>query len=253
MGIVEHRPSPCSITKADLANVRDGWFADADRAEFVRSTTPLGSTVALSEEILHALQDAAPAELRRVGDRRWIGETAGGIRRIVEFEALKGAQYSARWGFSVDFVPRLQGKRLVWKRTSATAVFDLCIDPIDVEGRVPDWCSFTSYSPLGEVRKIARAVRQHASMDFARVNTLNDLRNLFRQRATMRFRRFGPENYVQTDLAWGLVQVATGDAEGGANRISAFCEQFGVDPMASVLVKAQQEALRQHVVPKVGY
>ena len=69
----------------------------------------------------------------------------------------------------------------------------------------------------------------------------------------MRFRRFGPENYVQTDLAWGLVQVATGDAEGGANRISAFCEQFGVDPMASVLVKAQQEALRQHVVPKVGY
>ncbi len=201
---------------------------------------------ALSEEVLSALQEAAPADLQRVADRRWIGETAKGIRKILEFEALKGAQYSARWGFSVDFVPRVQGKRLSWKRTPATATFDLCIDPIDVEGRVPDWCSFTSDASASGIKKIARAVREQASLDLLRVDTLHDLRELFQQRATMKFRRFGPENYVQTDLAWGMLQLATGEVQGGDARIAAFCEHFDVDPAATILMKAKQEAFQQH-------
>ncbi|MCX5512439.1 hypothetical protein [Kaistia algarum] len=93
--------------------------------------------MALSEEVILALHDAAPAELQRVADRRWIGETSGGIRKILEFQAYRGEHYSARWGFSVDFVPRLTKGGLAWKRTSASARFDLCIDPIDVEGIIP--------------------------------------------------------------------------------------------------------------------
>jgi len=201
---------------------------------------------AFSEEVVLTLQDAAPEGLQRISDRRWVGEPHRGIRRILEFEALKGGQYSARWGFSVDCVPRLQGKRLSWKRTAKAAVFDLCIDPIDVEGHVPNWCSFTADVRANSVKKIARAVREHASRDLARINTLQDLHELFQQRADMRFRRFSLANYVQTDLAWGMLQLAIGDMEGGNNRIAAFCEQFGVDPAAAILVKAKQEVLQEH-------
>lgn len=200
---------------------------------------------AFSDEIVAALHDAAPEGLQRVADRRWIGEPHGGIRRILEFQAMKGAQYSARWGFSVDCVPRLQGKRLAWKRTARTAVFDLCINPIDVEGYVPDWCSFTSDVQINRIRKIAQTVRKDASRDLARINTLYDLRELFQRRAAMKFRRFGLANYVQTDLAWGLLQLATGEVEGGNKRIAAFCERFGVDPAAAILAKAKQEAFQQ--------
>lgn len=201
---------------------------------------------AFSEEVILALQDAAPEGLRRIADRRWVSEPHRGIRKILEFEALKGAQYSARWGFSVDFVPRLQGKRLSWKRTEKAAALDLCIDPIDVEGNVPKWCSFTSDVRADGIKKIARNVREHASRDFARINTLHDLRELFQQRANMKFRRFGLANYVQADLAWGMLQLATGDLEEGVSRIAAFCERFGVDPMEPILVKAKQEALQLH-------
>jgi hypothetical protein len=202
--------------------------------------------VGLSAEIVADLQLAAPEGLQRVADRRWVGEPHDGIRRILEFQALKGAQYSARWGFSVDFVPNLQGDRLSWKRTAKTAMFDLCIDPIDVEGHVPDWCAFTSDGRNGGMKKIVRAVKEQVSRDFARINTLHDLLELYQQRAAMRFRRFGLANYVQTDLAWGLVEMATGDEEGGTNRIAAFCDRFGVPPETPILVKAKREAL-QHL------
>ncbi len=76
-----------------------------------------------------------------VRPRRWVSNTMGATRRIFEFQALKGATYSARWGFSLDFVPVMRNGHLRWKRTPKGAEFDLCIDPIDEFGDVPDWCS----------------------------------------------------------------------------------------------------------------
>lgn len=200
---------------------------------------------AFSEQVGLALQDAAPEGLQRLTDTRWIGEPQDGIRKILEFQALKGGQYSARWGFSVDFVPRVRGAALSWKRAAKAAVFDLCIDPIDLEGQPPSWCAFTADVRADQLEKIVRAVREQASRDLARVKSPHDLLDLFQDRARLRFRRFALGDYVQTDLAWGLLQLATGDVEGGNPRIAAFCEQFGVDPAASILVEARQEALRQ--------
>jgi len=197
---------------------------------------------ALPERILEALQEAAPAGLHRVADRRWVSESEGAIRKILEFQAMKGARYTARWGFSVDFVPRLRGKRLAWKRTLATADFDLCIDPVDAEGIVPAWCSFGGDDGVGRVRKIALAARDSAARDFTAIGATRDLLDLFEKRSKMSFRRFSLENYVQTDLAWGLLQVATGNLEAGSDRLSRFCERFEVDPAAAILAAAKLEA-----------
>ena len=200
------------------------------------------------EENLRVLQEAAPAGFHRVADRRWVSEADGDIRRIVEFQALKGAQYVARWGFSVDFVPRLRGSRLAWKRTFATAEFDLCIDPLDAEGTVPHWCAFARDDSPRHVMKVARAVNDATSTDFAPIRTADDLLHLFERRSRMVFRRFGLENYVQTDLAWGLLQLAAGDVEAGSDRLTRFCERFEVDSGAAILAKAKVQAARLHSV-----
>jgi hypothetical protein len=58
----------------------------------------------------------------------------------------------------------------------------------------------------------------------------------------MQFQRFSLENYVQTDLAWGLVLVALGQTDRGQRQLDAFCEQFAVAPETAILAKAKAEA-----------
>ncbi|MCX5512440.1 hypothetical protein [Kaistia algarum] len=107
---------------------------------------------------------------------------------------------------------------------------------------------------------MARAVRKLASRDLARISTLHDLRELFEQRATMKFQRFDLTNYVQTDIAWGMLQLATGDREGSESRIAAFCHEHGIDPATPILVAAKEQALQhrdaspapQQTLPKPG-
>ena len=196
----------------------------------------------LPDEVAEALEHAAPAGLRRVAPRRWVSEPTGAIRRIVELAAIKGGQYSARWGFSVDFVPVLRGDRLAWKRTPSTADFDICIDPIDLEGAVPRWCSFSGEDGMRHISGMTRRVRNASAKDFAGVQSLTDLNHLFERRSRMTFRRFSLDNYVQTDLAWGLIEIATGRPQDGAARLSGFCARYGVDPAAPALAKAAANA-----------
>jgi hypothetical protein len=81
------------------------------------------------DEIIGA--ELSPLDLEQIRPRRWVATAQPPIRSIFEFQALKGANYSARWGLSLDFVPLWRADGLRWKRTAKTANFDLCIDPID--------------------------------------------------------------------------------------------------------------------------
>lgn len=85
---------------------------------------------------------------------------------------------------------------------------------------------------------------QSCSSPWLSASTINDLLDLFRRRSEMTFRRFGPDNYVQTDLAWGLLQLAAGETAEGSERLSQFCERFEIDPNTAILTKARTEALQ---------
>jgi hypothetical protein len=153
-----------------------------------------------------------------VRPRRWVGSAKAPIREIFEFQALKGASYSARWGFSLDFVPVIRIGRASWKRTSRSAEFDLCIDPIDELGQVPPWCSFVQFTKAEEIEtaaliRIAASASHAARRDFDRVRSINDVVAIFSERASISFRRFSLRNYVQTHLAWGLGLIAVGESE----------------------------------------
>ena len=207
----------------------------------------------LADRIDDALRtELAPMGFELVRPRRWVSGTKDSIRRIFEFQALKGATYSARWGFSLDFVPIARNGHLRWKRTPKGAEFDLCIDPIDEFGDVPDWCSFMHFPGCVEVdtNQIIQVVEDTtgaAHRDFARVNSVGDLISMFRDRAQMTFRRFSLENYVQTHLAWGLGLVAIGLPAEGETHISLFCAQRGIDRNDPLLRKAETEAARYAV------
>jgi hypothetical protein len=189
----------------------------------------------------------APKGFAVVRGCRWVGSVPGPVRSIFEFQSLKGATYSARWGFSLDFVPLLRGAHLRAKRTPETAEFDLCIDPVDELGSPPDWCSVkcSSESLASEGRELlclATKSADAAHRDFSRVTSVHDLMAVFQERARMSFRRFSLENYKQTHLAWGLGLVGAGKPEEGRAHIALFCERYEVDPNDSVLRRAEDEA-----------
>ena len=182
------------------------------------------------------------ADFERIDDLRWVSAARNEIRRVFEFEALKGATYSARWGFSVEFVPMLVGRKISWKKSAHKATFDLCIDPIDELGSVPHWCSFVKSSSDIQRAKIASESFKRAQVDLNCISSMSDLAQLFRDRSVMTFRRFSLANYVQTDLAWGLVLLACGNEEGAAGHLEKFCDEFGIASDSSIIRKAQQEA-----------
>lgn len=199
--------------------------------------------VALGNAVEAALQNNTRfASFTRVGNLRWVSETHNYVHQIFEFQAMKGDQLSARWGWSIGFVPILKGRNLRWKRTASKAEFDLCIDPVDPLGKVPAWSSFTPVTASQQIICVAGTTFEAAASDMDAVNGLEDLINLFRVRSRMEFRRFSLSNYVQTDLAWGLAYIATGQEQAGQERIDAFCTAFGVPRDAIPLKRAEAEA-----------
>lgn len=188
--------------------------------------------------------ELSPLGFQRIRPRRWVAAARPPIRSIFEFQALKGATYSARWGFSLDFVPLWSADELKWKRTAKTANFDLCIDPIDQYLGPPDWCSFSRPIWPGEVVNVARiaaAVKEStrvAKFDFSRVNSISDVVAMFQERAAMRFQRFSLENYMQTHLAWGLSLISVGKASEGRRHLELFCARFSIDRNDRMLQEA---------------
>lgn len=208
---------------------------------------------------IDALDDAFRPELRQLGfervrPRRWVRGAKAPIREIFEFQVLKGGVYSARWGFSLDFVPILRGGRCRWKRTSKAAAFDLCIDPVDDGGSIVDrYCvrpaTISNEVRPEDVRRAAKAALQTAHRSFDRVGSVADIIAIIRERASMCFRRFSLENYVQTHLAWGLALVALGQHAEGETHLRQYCAQHGLERESRFIQKAVAIAARLGTSP----
>lgn len=196
----------------------------------------------LGDIVAGALEGSLAPDFQRVGDLSWAGSSTDHIRYLLKFQAMKGMTFSACWGLSVDFVPISRGGSLRWKRTAKSANFDLCIDPIDLSGRIPSWCSFYSNDRDDRVAHAALKVLDAARQDWSGITSLNDVADSFERRSKMEFRRFSLENYVQTDLAWGLVLIAIREADRGQNHLDAYCDRFAVARDDAVLTKARNEA-----------
>ena len=182
----------------------------------------------------------------QIRPRRWVRSSKLPIREIVQVQALKGASYGPRWGFSLDFVPLFRKGHFRWKRTAKSADFDLCIDPedeLDSNGRYRFAYGLPGYPPPTIAAKAALTI-EHATRDFDRISSLRDVAALFEARAVRRYGRFSPENYISTHLAWGLTLLALQQGRAGEEHLALFCARFGPARDHPMLLKAVAEAQR---------
>jgi hypothetical protein len=76
-------------------------------------------------------------------------------------------------------------------------------------------------------------------IDFRRVNAIENIVTVFRERSPMQFRRFSMENYVQTHIAWGLCLIAIGNDAEGETHIRSYCDRFEIDRNDPILRKSE--------------
>lgn len=196
----------------------------------------------LGDIVARKLDGALPPSFQRIGDLQWVSVPTDHIRYLLRFEPMKGMSFSACWGISIDFVPIFRSGNLHWKRTAKSANFDLCIDPIDTSGHIEGWCSFYWNDHPRYVERAAVQGLKAARRDWSAIRTLKDVPGAFEKRSKITFRRFSLENYVQTDLAWGLALVAVGETDPGQRRLDRFCETFSIARDDPILTSAKHAA-----------
>lgn len=226
------RPLPEDDEQPDHHN-RNGWMA---------TDPPAGHGVTMGDGIEESLRLHWPMPFTRIGDRRWAACQNEHVHFLLDFQRLKGSTISARWGVSLNFVPVLRGNRLSRKLSLEKAQFDLCIDPIDDDDW--GWCSFPEYAPSERISEVAQNALKAATKDWNRLGTIADIIRGFEERSRRSFVRFSPDNYIQTQLAWGLCLIAKGEQTAGEERVNRFCDQFGFSPSTPAIAKAISEAQR---------
>lgn len=166
---------------------------------------------AVVRDALHAAFDSL---LRKVGFERpkplkWVRSTKVPIRELVEILPLKGAAVSARWGYSIDFVPHVSSGRVRWHRTAKSALLDLVWDPLDFAGL--DGWTFSRFGVEAELASRAHAfaakVCRSALGDLDRASQISDLPVLYREWAARPTVRFSIENYNQAFLVEAFVKA----------------------------------------------
>lgn len=173
-------------------------------------------------------------------DRTWVRDL--GLRRdLFQLADVKGARTSARWGIDLAFVPTPRGAGLRWKRKAADVVIDLVFDPIDESGDAPAWCSFMPLEEA-EIERVVRACAPLAARDTAAFADLASVVEELERRVRQVWKRFGPNQYVQTDLLWGLSLHGLGRAEEADEHLDRFCLDRGIARHDRLLLRAVAEA-----------
>jgi hypothetical protein len=87
-------------------------------------------TIATIHEHVAPLVDAvlAPHGFVSTKPLHWLRSVDAPVRQMFAYVQLKGGAVAPQWGFSLDFVPHLSGKKIAWHRTEKSALFDAFVD-----------------------------------------------------------------------------------------------------------------------------
>ncbi len=178
--------------------------------------TPASVVNAICEDVVGpALVDIG---FTSVGTRRWARDRAALVTDLFEFQALKGAVLSPRWGFSLSFVPSVRAGRLCWHRTLNSVKFDLVDDPVDVlsDAELAAFQVPTLHGPEALRDSCSRVVplaASSASAFWARVTAASDLLAVCAFLKNRTCHRFDFDNYPQQSLAHAYLLARLGQLE----------------------------------------
>lgn len=122
-----------------------------------------------------------PLGLRWRGDYYWIGESEGGIRKVLHYTLLRG-RGTFTWGVCLDFVKMPSGNKLVFNRTYKAAKLHLF-------ERAPGYVAsfYGTYIGDGEGTGVCSHARHHADRTISQsiAFLLNDIRTTFERMSTL--------------------------------------------------------------------
>ena len=180
--------------------------------------------------------------------RAWVRSEKPHIRDLFELQPLKHGTPVPIWGFSLDFVPHLSGRRLLrWHRTPKSARFDLRYDPMDYAKTTFGWTVREGDEiPVEETRKSARHLMERvvpmAVAYWDSVQVVGDLPAAFQDKRERPAQRFGFESYVYEVMAEAFVAAALGDPR-SRELFEAWAGTYEVDPVAAERLRERLEAL----------
>ena len=184
----------------------------------------------------------------RASNYRWVKDFDTDIKFLFAINPLKGVTYAPSWGFNVNFIPKLCNLgRLKWGRTAKTAKYDLCIDPIDETGTVPADISYVYLSGVQEVtdelvKQKGQLAIDRALSDYQKVNGLDDLYRLFKEREGLTYRRFSFYMYIQHNIANPYLMFASGQHEDAEEALAKVIQEYGIDPNDKILKESLEIA-----------
>lgn len=161
----------------------------------------------------------------------WARARGAGITDLFQVQALKGASYGPRWGFSLAWVPHLERGRLRWHRTLKGARFDLVQDPLDWQAPGTAPAVIPSLASPDTIASVARGVAgwsvPEATGFWPLVTSPADLAALLPGLRARPATRFGFDAYVAHGLTVAFTLAAVGwraEARAELVRASAFAK-----------------------------
>jgi len=190
-----------------------------------------------------------PWGFQRIGQRKWIRSQKLPIRELFVLSALKGAQFSPKWGFSSGFAPSFGGGIFRRQSTDKNATMDLVIDPIDITAETPPQAfsflpGYHNEIPVEQIRKCAEHFVPLALADFDRVQSVQDFCRFFDERSQLKYRRFTFEMYVLHRLVHSFILLRSGRRDEGLERIREFCRSIDTDFENRILAEYVCAALK---------
>jgi hypothetical protein len=179
-------------------------------------------------------------EFEAVTPRKWVRSSKPAIRELFLIQTLKGASYSATWGFSLDYVPHLAGDKVAWHRTPKSALLDLRYDPIDyLDPSTQPYDEWFIRSLHGEERAAADARRvcaraiPLATAFFDPVQHVDDLRRSFKAQIDRPAVRFGFHNHIQQPLAYLFTLAKLGHRDEAEALLERYVADYGISTSAA--------------------
>lgn len=151
-----------------------------------------------------------PLGLTEIAPRRWIDGSKPPARRLFELQLLKGACLKACWGFSLDFVPHITGRKVRWHRSDKAAMLDVIIDPRTFPQpsylhRAERFCT--------ELSGILPQAVATAKRDWIRGSTYEGMLHIIREIREQHTNCFEYRNYTQLPLAFAFLSAKVGNME----------------------------------------
>lgn len=185
-------------------------------------------------------QDAFGKRLLEIGfeqvsPRKWVRSIKQPVREIFSIEAIKGLSYIPHWGFSLDFVPHISGKKVRWHRTSKSALYDFRFNPANydrksfLEGQLR-WYILNGLYGLKNLQREVNIAAPKAVFDaialWDSVKIFSDLLPIFNRQRNNQERFL---SYHQEEIAYAFLLALNGEKTRATDEIDEFIKKHAMD------------------------